>query len=155
MQHAELHTGHVWLHITEQPLDVALAVEFLRNPAAGGIDLFLGTTRQWTKGRETSFLAYEAYCPMAMNEMHRLSEVALARWKAERIVLWHRLGHVPLAEASVLIGVATAHRSAAFEATRYLIDTLKKQVPIWKKEHYTDGSSEWVQGDSAPTISLD
>ncbi len=141
-------TETTWIHLGEAPLDLAAADAFLRTERAGGIDLFLGTTRRWTDGRETVRLAYDAYAPMAAQTMRTLADDAAARWPVLKSCVLHRLGEVPAGEASVLIGVACAHRDAAFAACRWLIDTLKQQVPIWKREHYADGSTEWVQGQT-------
>ena len=141
-----------WLSLSKDPLDVAAAYQFLQTSAAGGIALFIGITRQWTDGRETTLLIYESYEPMALKEMHRLLDVAVNRWPIHRACILHRLGEVPLAEASVLVGVATGHRPEAFEACRFLIDQLKVQVPIWKQEHLTDGQVNWIEGNDPPEI---
>lgn len=141
-------TDTTWIHLTEAPLDVAAADAFLRTDAAGGLNLFVGTTRRWTGDNETVRLAYDAYAPMAAKTMRALVDEAAARWPVLKAVVHHRLGEVPPPEASVVIGVACAHRAAAFEACRWLIDTLKAEVPIWKREHYADGSTEWVQGQA-------
>ncbi|MXW65081.1 MAG: molybdenum cofactor biosynthesis protein MoaE [Bacteroidetes bacterium SB0662_bin_6] len=150
-----------WINIQETPLSLEEVLEFLRVEEAGGIDIFLGTTRRWTEAeekttgeetdrRETILLEYECYKPMALKEMHRLVEESLARWPVRRACLLHRIGEVPLREISVIAGVAAPHRADAFAACRYLIDTLKIRVPIWKKEHFVDGNARWVEGDSAP-----
>lgn len=143
-----------WLRLQHEPLDVGAAYEALRHPAAGGIDVFVGTTRRWTDERETTELAYDAYGPMALAEMGRLADEAARRWPVERLVLLHRLGVVPVADASVVVGVATPHRADAFAACRFLIDRLKVQVPVWKKEHYADGTTEWVEGERPPSTDL-
>ena len=106
--------------------------------------MFVGTTRQWTGDVETQKLEYEAYDGMATAEMERLASKARDQWSIERICILHRLGTVPISEASVIVGVSAAHRPEAFAACRFLIDTLKKNVPIWKAEHYADGRTEWV-----------
>lgn len=139
-------TETTWIHLSESPLDVSAADAFLRTESAGGLNLFIGTTRRWTDGQETIRLAYDAHVPMAAQTMHELAEQASDRWPVLKVCLLHRLGEVPPPEASVVIGVACAHRAEAFAACRWLIDTLKAQVPIWKREHYADGSTEWVQG---------
>ena len=150
-----------WIDILETPLSLEEVSEFLRVEEAGGIDIFLGTTRRWTDTgeevigeetvrRETILLEYECYKPMALKEMHRLVEEACARWPVRRTCLLHRIGEVPLREISVIAGVSAPHRADAFAACRYLIDTLKTRAPIWKKEHFVDGNSRWVEGDSAP-----
>lgn len=141
-------TETTWIHLGAEPLDSAAADAFLRTEAAGGITLFVGTTRRWTGERETIRLAYDAYAPMAVKKMRILADEAADRWPTQKICLLHRLGEVPPPEASVVVGVACAHRAEAFAACRWLIDTLKAQVPIWKREHYADGSTEWVQGQT-------
>lgn len=151
---AEHRTDRVWARLQTDPLDVAAASGFLAHPAAGGLALFVGTTRQWTGDRETAELEYEAFGPMALLELGRLADEAAARWGVERAVLWHRLGVVPVAEASVVVGVATAHRAEAFAASRWLIDALKERVPIWKRERYADGSTEWVGSGVAAAGSM-
>lgn len=121
------------------------ASAYLAAAEGGGIALFVGTTRRITGGRETDKLFYEAHDSMAHSECALLARKAAEKWPVLRVVIWHRTGLVPVGEASVIIGVATAHRGPAFEACRYLIDTLKEDVPIWKREHFTDGSTEWVE----------
>jgi molybdopterin synthase catalytic subunit len=145
----ELMTDACWVRLQHEPIEVTSFLPFLQIPAAGAIDLFLGITRRWTAGRETARLSYEAYEPMALREMETLVKETAGRWHVKRVCMIHRLGIVPVAEPSVMIGVATAHRNEAFEACRYLIDHLKTQVPIWKREHLMDGTTEWVQGSFA------
>lgn len=135
----------IWTDLLDAPLEVGEAYAFLTTPRAGGIAVFVGTTRQWTNGLETERLSYEAYEPMARDELQRLAVEATARWPLLRCCLLHRLGDVPTAEASVIVGVATAHRAEAFEACRWLIDALKQRVPIWKREVYADGTEAWVR----------
>lgn len=147
----EVRTSKYWLRLQREPIDIAIAAEFLRTEEAGAVDLFLGTTRRWTDGRETRTLDYETYRGMALAEMKRLVEAAAGRWPVARACLWHREGEVSLRESSVLVGVSTPHRDAAFAACRYLIDRLKKEVPIWKREYYADGTTEWVEGDISAT----
>ncbi|WP_457653938.1 molybdenum cofactor biosynthesis protein MoaE [Rhodocaloribacter sp.] len=149
---ARVETGRLSIRLVHDPIDVAEAAAFLADPRAGGLDLFIGTTRRWTGDAETLELSYECYAPMAMKEMRRLVEEAMTRWPLVRACIRHRLGTVPVAEASVLIGVAAPHRADAFEACRFLIDRLKRQVPIWKRETYADGRLEWVQGERPPDL---
>lgn len=138
-----------WCLLTDVPLSVGEAAGWLATPEAGGLALFVGTTRQWTSGdegpTETERLSYEAYEPMALAELDRLAAEAAARWPVARCCLWHRTGGVPVAEASVVVGVATPHRAEAFAACRWLIDTLKERVPIWKRETFADGTTAWVR----------
>ena len=113
-------------------------------PEAGAVVLFLGTTRELTDGRRTVTLDYEAYDEMAEKQLAELEAEARRRWPLVECLIVHRLGRVPLAEASVAIVVSTPHRADAFAAGQWLIDTLKRDVPIWKQEHWADGTSEWV-----------
>lgn len=132
------------IELTTQPIDSAKAIATVTSPNCGAIVLFLGTTRKWTGGKETTQLAYECYDEMANKELAKLEQTARAKWPIENCLIVHRLGVVPIAEASVLVAVSSPHRDAAFQAAKFLIDTLKEEVPIWKKEHWAGGDSEWV-----------
>ena len=115
----------------------------------GAVVLFDGIVRNNTRGRQTLHLVYEAYEAMALAQMKGLVEEALKRFPVRDVVLVHRLGKLDIGETSVLIAVASAHRGAAFDACRWLIDTLKKTVPIWKKEYFEDGAV-WADGEPFP-----
>jgi molybdopterin synthase catalytic subunit len=130
------------------PLSVETAVDFVTDPSAGGIDVFLGTTRGETNadGRELVALDYEAYAEMASAQLRELATRVRERWPVLKLALLHRVGRVNVGEPSVLIAVSTPHRGEAFEACRWLIDTLKADVAVWKKEVWSDGSGTWVQG---------
>ena len=132
------------IKLTENPIDATALLQTAQQPEAGAVVLFLGITRQFTQGRETTSLSYEAYREMAVKELERLEQQARDRWPLVDCSIVHRLGEVPLAEASVAIAVSSPHRGDAFEAGRWLIDTLKETVPIWKQEHWADGDAEWV-----------
>ncbi len=132
--------------IQAAPLSLDELWAFLAAAEGGGIAIFGGTTRRITGERVTEQLSYEAHESMARREMEKLAVKAGEQWDVLRIGLIHRTGIVPVSEASVLIGVASAHRGPAFEAARFLIDELKVSVPVWKKEHFADGTTEW-QGD--------
>ena len=135
--------------IQREPIDVRGIKEDLEHPEDGAALLFEGVVRNNTRGRKTLYLDYEAYESMALNEMEKLAQAALERFKVRDVCLVHRLGRLQIGETSVLIGVASAHRAAAFEACRWLIDTLKKTVPIWKKEYFEDGAV-WADGEPFP-----
>lgn len=137
------------IQLTRQAIDSAALVERAQSPGAGAVLLFLGCTRKHTAGRETTALTYEAYKEMAESELTSLEAEARERWKLTECLIVHRLGTVPLGEASVAIVVASPHRRAAFEAGQWLIDTLKQRVPIWKQEHWADGTTEWVHPESS------
>jgi molybdopterin synthase catalytic subunit len=132
------------IKLTDDSIDVQKVLALVQKPEAGAVVLFLGTSRQFTRGRETAQLKYEAYRNMALRELERLEAEARSRWRLVECAIVHRLGLVPLAEASVAIAVSSPHRNDAFEAGRWLIDTLKETAPIWKQEHWADGSVEWV-----------
>ncbi len=133
------------VEITRQPIDVTALLSGAENPAAGGVCTFIGTVRNHADGRTVMRMEYEGYAEMAVREMERIEKQVRERWPVEEMAIVHRLGMLEIGEASVVIVVACAHRSDAFEACRYAIDTLKKTVPIWKKEFDQDGAA-WVEG---------
>jgi len=143
----ELRSEH--FAIVRESIRVAEVKAQLENPADGALVIFDGVVRNNTRGRRTLYLDYEAYESMAISEMERLAQAALERFEVRDVRLIHRLGRLETGETSVLIGVGSAHRGAAFEACRWLIDTLKKTVPIWKKEHFEDGAV-WADGEPFP-----
>ena len=124
-------------------IDLHKAYEYLRSSMAGGIDIFVGTVREHSNGKTVSMLEFEAYVPMALKEMKRIADEAREKWHLERVVMQHVTGTKDVGEAVVVTGASSAHREACFEANRFLIDELKKTVPIWKKEYYEDNSI-WV-----------
>ncbi len=135
--------------ITEEEIDVAELTARVSNDDAGANVIFLGTTRRWTENpesarRETTELAYECYEKMAVKEMEKLGIEASKRWNLKEYAMVHRVGTVPVGAASVGVAVSSGHRKEAFEAASWLIDTLKKVVPIWKQEIWADGSEEWI-----------
>ena len=115
----------------------------------GAVCVFDGIVRDNTRGRQTLYLDYEAYREMALEQMRGLAAEAVTKFGVRDVTLVHRLGRLMVGETSVLIVVASAHRGAAFEACRWLIDTLKKTVPIWKKEQFVDGAA-WADGEPFP-----
>ena len=132
------------IELTHKQIDPTPLVARAQSPQAGAVLLFLGVTRQHTQGRETRELHYEAYDEMACNELATLEAEARQRWDLLDCLIVHRLGCVPLGEASVAIVTASPHRRAAFAAGEWLIDTIKERVPIWKQETWADGTTEWV-----------
>jgi molybdopterin synthase catalytic subunit/uncharacterized membrane protein len=132
------------VELTEAPIDASALLSFVNSAASGAVVLFLGTVRELTAGRRTVALDYDAYPEMALSKMHELVTEACARWPVEKVAVVHRLGHLKLGEASVAVAVSCPHRREAFETGRYLIDELKVRVPVWKKENWDDGSTEWV-----------
>lgn len=135
--------SNINIHISSAPLDTQSCIDWVKSPESGGIDVFIGTVRDTTKGKQVFRLDFEAYEPMALSEMKKIAETAVARWPVNKILIHHRTGPLPIGEIAVIIAVSAAHRDAAFEACRYAIDTLKQTVPIWKKEVFEDGEV-WV-----------
>jgi molybdopterin synthase catalytic subunit len=138
------------VRLQDGPIDVlALAAE-IRGDGDGAVSLFLGTVRNVNAGRRVLFLEYEAYGPMAEREMERIAAEAITRYGVSGVGIVHRLGRIAIGEASVVIAVAAAHRAAALDACRFIIDTLKRSVPIWKREHF-EGGTIWIEGAAGET----
>jgi molybdopterin synthase catalytic subunit len=137
------------VRVARERIDTEAVVARLKRPADGAAVIFDGTVRDNTRGRRTLYLEYEAYEAMALKQMESLAASARERFAVRGVSIVHRLGRLEIGETSVLIVVAAAHRSAAFEACRWIIDTLKKTVPIWKKEYFEDGSV-WADGEAFP-----
>ena len=125
------------------PIDLAALHAFLADPAAGGEVLFTGTVRDRNEGRAVHALEFEAYPEMAVAQLQAIAAEMYARWPLRKVALVHRLGRLPLGEVVVAVGVSAGHRAEAFEACRYGIDALKRDVPIWKREHF-EGGEVWV-----------
>jgi molybdopterin synthase catalytic subunit len=132
------------VQLTHSPIEVAPAVAAASRPEAGAVVLFLGISREFTGQNQTVSLSYEAYHGMAKRELEKLEAEARRRWELVECVIVHRLGVVPISEASVAVAVSSPHRAAAFEAAKWLIDTLKESAPIWKQETWASGETEWV-----------
>ena len=131
------------IKILSEPLNIQSCIDWVMTPQCGGIDVFIGTVREATKGKTVVRLEFEAYETMALKEMKKIADEALKRWAVHKIVIHHRTGVLQIGDIPVVIAVSAAHRDAAFDACRYIIDTLKKTVPIWKKEVFEDGEV-WV-----------
>jgi molybdopterin synthase catalytic subunit/molybdopterin converting factor small subunit len=136
--------------LVTEPIDAASLVAAIKQGEDGAVVVFDGIVRNNTRGRPTLFLVYEAYQEMALLQMQGLAADAIAAHGVRQVAIVHRLGRLNVGETSVLIAVASAHRAQAFEACRWLIDTLKKTVPIWKKEHFADGAV-WADGEPFPS----
>ena len=136
-----------FFELTTETLNVGEIARRIIPPECGATVTLDGYVRQFTKGRETLYLVYEAYEPMALKEMEKLIAQAHEQFEIANVGIVHRLGKLEIGETSVVISVASPHRRAAFEACEWLIKELKRTVPIWKKEVYADGEI-WVEGDS-------
>jgi len=137
------------VRIVRDRIDSQAVLSTLKHGEDGAALLFEGVVRNQTRGRRTLYLDYEAYEDMALQEMESLVHQALKQFNVRDLAIVHRLGRLEIGETSVLIAVASAHRAAAFEACRWLIDALKRTVPIWKKEHFVDGAV-WADGEPFP-----
>ena len=142
--------GRDFTELTTQPIDIGAVARRVVPPECGATVTLDGYVRKFTKGRETLYLVYEAYEPMALKEMQKLIYQAKQQFEISNIGMVHRLGRLEIGETSVVISVAAPHRKAAFAACEWLILELKRTVPIWKKEVYSDGE-EWIEGDSFPS----
>lgn len=141
------YSSHVAL--VHEAIHAETLVSRLKQGEDGAVVVFDGIVRNHTRGRRTLYLIYEAYEEMALKQMRTLAQETGQRFAIRDVLLVHRLGKLEVGETSVLIAVASAHRAAAFDACRWLIDTLKKTVPIWKKEHFEDGAV-WADGEPFP-----
>jgi molybdopterin synthase catalytic subunit len=135
--------------ITPDPIDLGAAIARVASPRFGAQLVFIGTTRDTFEGREVLRLEYEAWPELATRELDAIEAEVAARWPGTAAFIVHRTGVVPSGEASVVIAVGSAHRNAAYAASRYAIEALKARAPIWKKEIYTDGS-EWKANAPGP-----
>jgi molybdopterin converting factor subunit 1 len=135
--------------IVRETIDTPRTVAALKRGEDGATVVFEGVVRNQTRGRKTLYLDYEAYEEMALEQMESLADKAMQQFQIRDVAIVHRLGRLEIGETSVLIAVASAHRAAAFDACRWLIDTLKRTVPIWKKEYFEDGAV-WADGEPFP-----
>jgi molybdopterin synthase catalytic subunit len=134
----------VYSALVDQPIDIAALLAKVARHANGATVLFIGTVRDVNDGRSVSGMEYTAYHAMAERELTDIAREARERFGSDDIAIEHRLGTLDLGDASVAIAVAHPHRGAAYDASRFVIEQLKQRVPIWKREHYVDGSREWV-----------
>jgi molybdopterin synthase catalytic subunit len=139
--------------VTNEPIDLSELVRYVTDPQAGAIVPFIGTTRNNNEGRRVTALDYEAYPEMAEKELARIGDEARKKWPICKMAIVHRLGPVQIGEASVMIAVSSAHRDAAFAATRFAIEEIKKTVPIWKKEVF-EGGEVWIGTQSGQPLTM-
>jgi len=132
--------------LVREPIDAARLVERVKAPEDGAVATFEGVARNHSRGRRTLYLEYEAYESMALEKMRELASEMRRRFPVHRLAMAHRLGRIGIGETSVFIAVSAVHRAAALDACRWAIDTLKKTVPIWKKEFFEDGAV-WAEGE--------
>lgn len=137
------------LLLVRDPIDREALVEHVREPQDGAVVTFDGCVRDHSHGRSTLYLDYEAYETMALGKIREIAEQVHKKFAIHRAAIAHRLGRLEIGETSVFIAISSEHRPAAFEACRFAIDTLKKTVPIWKKEYFADGAV-WADGEVPP-----
>ncbi len=140
--------------LVREPVDPVALLREVAAPAHGAILLFLGVVREVNDGRDVTGIEYSAYEAMAARELQAIAEEAAARFGSASVAIVHRLGELALEEASVGIAVAHAHRGDAYAVSRWVIEELKRRVPIWKREHYTDGTREWVDPSGRPASAV-
>ena len=143
MNHGATET-RIAVALVDQPIDLAPLWDALADDDAGAHLVFVGRTRRRTQGRVTEQLAYEAFRPMALEQLELLLREAAQRWTITVATVVHRLGPVPVGEASVAVAVSSPHRGDSLQAVQWIMDQLKQRVPIWKREHFADGTSEWI-----------
>lgn len=131
--------------VVARPLDPAALLDAVGGASAGAAVLFVGTVRNANDGRAVSGLEYSAYLPMAERELAQIVGEAAEHYGTGAIAVEHRVGQLEVGEASVAIAVSHAHRGPAYDASRYIIEELKRRLPVWKREGYSDGSREWVR----------
>jgi len=131
------------IKLTDEKLSVQACYDYIQSPDCGGIALFVGTVRNQSQQKEVIQLDFSSYQPMAIKEMKRIAEYALADYEIAKIAIHHAVGSLKVGDIPVIIAVSSAHRKAAFKACQFAIDTLKERVPIWKKEFFVDGDV-WV-----------
>ena len=141
--------------IVDRPIDPCALLGRVAHHRNGATVLFVGTVREVNDGSPVSGLDYSAYTTMAEHELATIVDEAAQRWETSDIVVEHRVGSLELGDASVVIAAAHPHRGEAFDAARYIIEELKKRLPVWKREHYVDGRTEWVSADGSKTANAD
>lgn len=136
--------------IVEEPIEVEEIIKKVERREAGAINTFIGTVREWTKGKRTIYLKYQAYQPMAVKMLQKIGAEIEERWPYSKVAITHRIGRLDILDIAVVICVSSPHRKAAYEANEYAIERIKQIVPIWKKEHWEDGET-WI-GDQLEKV---
>ncbi|MEH7548085.1 molybdenum cofactor biosynthesis protein MoaE [Neobacillus vireti] len=136
--------------ISKEPIDIQAVIDKVIQREAGAITTFIGTVREFTKGKKTLFLIYEAYEAMAVKKLWQIGREIEERWEGCKVAITHRVGRLDITDVAVVIAVSTPHRADAYEANRYAIERIKEIVPIWKKEHWEDGEA-WM-GNQLETV---
>jgi len=135
--------GNRLFEITNEPISIESVVAKVVRPEAGAVTTFIGTVREFTNGKRTLYLQYDAYVTMAEKKLAQIGEEIAERWPQAKTAITHRIGKLDISDIAVVIAVSTPHRKDAYEANQYAIERIKQIVPIWKKEHWEDGEM-WV-----------
>ena len=141
-------TDQALCRITREPIDAQELIRAVQTPADGAVCVFYGVVREDSMNKKVHFLEYDAYPEMAEKKMREILDEVAKRWPEQRAAIVHRIGKLEIGEPSVVIAVGSPHRPESFEACRYVIDRVKQEVPIWKKEVFADGE-QWVEGKEA------
>ncbi len=142
-------TERYWISITDAPLDLNALYHFCVSPDCGAVTVFVGTVRNEFQGRAVAALEYHGYPEMGEQVLETIVQRVFHQWEVARVAVHHRLGLLQLTEASVIIVVSAPHREAAYAASRYIIEAIKEDLPVWKKEHFVDGATEWKHDPAA------
>lgn len=143
----------IWIELTDSIIDQDALRDKLADPDVGAHGWFVGVTRRMTQQRVTEKLSFQAHAPMARRQLEQLASEAIGKFSLAHVVIVHRLGEVPVGQASVVVGCSSGHRESTFQALPWIMDRLKRDVPIWKQETYVDGSTEWVHPDGGSNAS--
>ncbi len=138
-----IRTDRLWVQVQTETIAVQAVLDFVTAANCGAVNCFIGTVRDHIDGRTVSSMEYEGYAEMAEREMERICRLAGDRWAIHRLCVHHRLGHLQLTEASIVVAVSAPHRRDVFETAQFIMDAVKKDVPIWKREHFADGQVQW------------
>ncbi len=136
-------TEKIWIEITESSLKIADACTFVNDEQCGAVNMFIGTVRNYFENRPVKGIEYHGYPEMGEKVLEKIVSEAQFRWDVKKTVVHHRLGKLELKEASVVVAVSTGHRNEAYDACRFIMEEIKKDLPVWKKELYADESSLW------------
>ncbi|MFD1037765.1 molybdenum cofactor biosynthesis protein MoaE [Virgibacillus byunsanensis] len=136
--------------IIDTPIQLQELVDKVERREAGAVTTFIGTVREWTKGKRTVYLEYQAYKPMAVKMLKTIGDEIQAKWPNTKVAITHRVGRLEISDIAVIIAVSSPHRKAAYEANEYAIERIKQIVPIWKKENWEDGET-WI-GDQLEKV---
>ncbi|WP_080872870.1 molybdenum cofactor biosynthesis protein MoaE [Oceanobacillus timonensis] len=136
--------------VVEKPINVEEVIRKVERREAGAINTFIGTVREWTYGKRTMYLTYQAYQPMAVKMLEKIGWEMEEKWPDTKAAITHRIGRLDISDIAVVICVSSPHRKAAYEANEYAIERIKQMVPIWKKEHWEDGAT-WI-GDQLEKV---